>query len=276
MSSLIQYGRLLADGSICCATLQIAMQGDQEAHPLISAHRCFQPAQNSCPPEAPQPPPPANDAVPKAQQQVAGAEDKAQMLPSQAPPAKTPMSTTNTNKQAASKAQRYQEQAATAERDGQHAGGQSPVASEKARVMDMQRSPANHGTSSGSAVIQEPLPQQDMREPSSMCEPSDLGLSSSEAGGAGPMQINSPTAEAPGLVLQQQVTEPEPEPIAAEVHGLQQYIEQASDTADPFVNNQKAPVHRQQLTHCSQQAVTATKHSQKSCWRRYGRFWRWV
>ena len=254
------------------------MQGEEAAHHLVSAPRSSQPANSTCLPEAPQPPPPAKDAVPQPQQQAADAEDKPQTLPSEAPPTSLPMSTMITIEQAASKAQHYQEQAATAERDGQQAGAQSPAACEKACVMDIPQVPANNGTPSGTAVTQEPLPQQVLCEPSSTHEALDWNMesNSSEAGGAGALQIEMPMAEAPEQVLQQQVSEPELEPIATEVHGLQQYPVHANDTANMFSVDPGAVANRQQLMRCSRQAVTPTKHSQRSCWHRYGRYWRCV
>ena len=252
------------------------MQGEQAAAPLVSAPHSSQPAHSSCLPEAPQPPPPAKDAVPQPQQQVAGAEDKPQTLLSEALPTKTPVSTMKTIQQAASKAQQCQKQAAKTERDGQQAGPQSPAASENICVMDVPQVPANNGAPSGSAVTLTSLPQQDMCRPSSMHKPSDMNISSSEAGGAGLMQIQLLMAEAPPGLVQQQVGEPEPKPMAAEVHGLQQYPAQADVTTDTCMNRTRTPVHRQQLRHHGQQAVTPTKYSQRSSWRRYGRVWRWV
>ena len=254
------------------------MQGEEAAHHLVSAPRSFQPAHSTCLPEAPQPPPAAKDAVPQPQQQAADAEDKPQTLPSEAPPTKLPISTMNTIEQAASMAQHYLEQAATAEKSGQQAGAQSPAACKKACVMDMPQVPANNGTTSGTAVTQEPLPQQVICEPSSMHEALDWNMESysSEAGGAGTLQFEMPMAEAPGQVLQQQASEPELQPMPAEVHGLQQYPVHAYDTANMFSNVPKAVANRQQLMRCSRQAVTPTKHSQRSCWHRYGRSWRCV
>ena len=184
----------------------------------------------------------------------------------------------DTIEQAASKAQRCQKPAAQAEMDGQPAVTQPPAASEKACVMDTQQVPADHGTPLRSAGIQEPPRHQDMREPSSMQEALDvdMAIASSAPGGAGPQQTERPIADAPGLVLQQQASEPELELLVADMRGLAQHPVQARNTAAAFVNNQTALVHRHQLMHRSQQAVIPTKQNHKPRWRRYGRFWKLI